>query len=177
MRRVTSSLSLGRKSGWEKRFEHGIVGELQPALFSYYSCGLLLMPKPDAEFSDEIQTKVFRVFLLAIHSHLYSLQLCLVISISSSSRNLLCISSNSRNLFRIFFLKSCNLLHISTVKLLYTVQEKGGKPDRKPHPLPYGLRNPYSNLKSEKSQCPETSTKLCTFMNLSSVITLPIIPC
>ncbi len=26
--------------------------------------------------------------------------------------------------------------------LLYTVKEKGGKPDRKPHPdLPYGLRN------------------------------------
>ncbi len=36
--------------------------------------------------------------------------------------------------------------------LLYTVQEKGGKPDRKPYPLPYGLRNPYENLKSENSQ-------------------------
>jgi hypothetical protein len=23
------------------------------------------------------------------------------------------------------------------------VKEKGGKPDRKPYPLPYGLRNPY----------------------------------
>jgi hypothetical protein len=23
---------------------------------------------------------------------------------------------------------------------LYTVKEKGGKPDRKPYPLPYGLR-------------------------------------
>jgi hypothetical protein len=29
---------------------------------------------------------------------------------------------------------------------LYTVKEKGGKP----HPLPYDLRNPYRNLKSEK---------------------------
>jgi hypothetical protein len=28
--------------------------------------------------------------------------------------------------------------------------EKGGKPDRKPIPLPNGLRNPYRNLKSEK---------------------------
>ncbi len=46
----------------------------------------------------------------------------------------------------------CNLLHISTVQLLYTVKEKGGKPDRKPNPLPYGLRNPYSNLRSENSQ-------------------------
>jgi hypothetical protein len=36
--------------------------------------------------------------------------------------------------------------------LLYTVKDKGGKPDRKPHPLPYGLRNPYRNLKSENSQ-------------------------
>ncbi len=39
----------------------------------------------------------------------------------------------------------------SCVKLLYTVKEKGGKPDRKPYPLPYSLRNPYRNLKSEKS--------------------------
>jgi hypothetical protein len=41
---------------------------------------------------------------------------------------------------------------MSTVKLLYTVKEKGGQPDRKPNPLPYGLRNPYRNLKSENSQ-------------------------
>jgi hypothetical protein len=27
--------------------------------------------------------------------------------------------------------------------LLYTVKEKGGNPDRKPYPLPYGLRNLY----------------------------------
>jgi hypothetical protein len=33
--------------------------------------------------------------------------------------------------------------------LLYTVKEKGGKPDRKPHPHPYGLRNSYRNLKPE----------------------------
>jgi hypothetical protein len=43
-------------------------------------------------------------------------------------------------------------LTVSTVQLLYTVKEKGGKPDRKPHLLPYGLRNPYRNLKSENSQ-------------------------
>ncbi len=34
----------------------------------------------------------------------------------------------------------------STVHLLYTVNEKGGKPDRKPYPLPYGFRNPYRNF-------------------------------
>ncbi len=40
-----------------------------------------------AEFLDEIQTKVLRVFLLAIHSHLYSF--ALRFSFSSNSRNLL----------------------------------------------------------------------------------------
>ncbi len=44
---------------------------------------------PEAEFLDEIQTKVFRVFFLAIHSNLYTQQLCLEIFISSNSRNLL----------------------------------------------------------------------------------------
>jgi len=29
------------------------------------------------------------------------------------------------------------------------VKEKEGKPDRKSYPLPFGLRNPYRNLKSE----------------------------
>jgi hypothetical protein len=29
---------------------------------------------------------------------------------------------------------------------------EGGKPHRKPYPLPYGLKNPYRNLKSENSQ-------------------------
>jgi len=45
---------------------------------------------------------------------------------------------------------SCNLLPISTVHLLCTVKEKGGKPDRKTYPLPYALRNPYRHLKFEK---------------------------
>ncbi len=48
---------------------------------------------------------------------------------------------------------------------------KEGKPDRKPHPLPYGLRNPYRNLKSENShgyaQKP-IRQRDCTFMNSAS---------
>ncbi len=40
---------------------------------------------------------------------------------------------------------------MSTVKLLYTVKEKGGKPDRKPYPLPYGLSNPYTETSSLKT--------------------------
>jgi hypothetical protein len=41
---------------------------------------------------------------------------------------------------------------MSTVKLLYTLKEKEGKPDRKPYTLPYCLSNPYRNLESENSQ-------------------------
>jgi hypothetical protein len=36
--------------------------------------------------------------------------------------------------------------------LTVSVKEKGGKPERKPYPLLYGLRDPYRNLKSENSQ-------------------------
>jgi hypothetical protein len=75
----------------------------------------------EAEFLDEIQTKV-GVFLLAIQSRLYSFAL------------------------RFLFLQS---LTVSKVHLLYTVNDKGGNPDRKPYTLPYDLRNPYTNLKSE----------------------------
>ncbi len=57
----------------------------------------------EAAFSDEIQTKILRVFLLAIDSRLYSFDW----------------ASNSP-------------LTVSRVQLLYTVKEKGGKPDRKP---------------------------------------------
>ncbi len=48
---------------------------------------LLPWESPEADFLDDIKTKVLRVFLLAIHSHLYSF--AFEISISSNSRNLL----------------------------------------------------------------------------------------
>ncbi len=81
--------------------------------------------------------KVLRVFLLAIQSHIYSF----------ASR---------------FFLQTHATSYSFFSTLLYSVKEKGGKPDRKPQPLPYGLRNPYRNLKSgELSRlCPETSRNL-----------------
>ncbi len=41
-----------------------------------------------------------------------------------------------------YFFKLTQPLTVSTVQLLYTVKEKGGKPDRKLYPLPYGLCNP-----------------------------------
>jgi hypothetical protein len=55
------------------------------------------------------------------------------------------------------------------MQLLYTAKEKGGKPDRKPYPLLYGLRSPCRNLKSENSQDYAQKPQLnCTFMNSAS---------
>jgi hypothetical protein len=48
------------------------------------------------------------------------------------------------------------------------VKEKGGKPDRKPHPVHYGLRNPYRNLKSENSQDYAQKPRTCMFINLAA---------
>ncbi len=76
----------------------------------------------EAEFLGEIQTKVLRVFLLAIHSHLYSFAL------------------------RFIFFKLTQPSQFLQFIYLYTVKEKGGKLDGKPRPLPYGLRNPYRHL-------------------------------
>jgi hypothetical protein len=48
---------------------------------------------------------------------------------------------------------------------VYTVKEIGGEPDRKPHPIPYGLKNPYGNLKSDNSQdYAQKPQRKCTFM-------------
>jgi hypothetical protein len=91
----------------------------------------------EAKLLDEIQKKVLRIFLLAIHGHLYSFAL------------------------RFLFLKIMQPL--TYFYSSFTVHCKGDKrkTDRKPYPLPYGLRNPYRNLKSESLKlCPETSTKL-----------------
>jgi hypothetical protein len=58
---------------------------------------------PEAGFLDEIQTKVLRVFLLFIHSHI-------------------------------------NIYSKLTQPLtVFSVKENGGKPERKPYPLPYGF--------------------------------------
>jgi hypothetical protein len=98
---------------------------------------------PEADFLDEIQTKVYRVFLLAF------LFTCTALP------------------WNFYFYKLTQPLTVSTVQLLYTVKEKGGKPDRKPYPRPYGLRNPYRNLKKyenseDYAQKPQQN---CTFMN------------
>jgi hypothetical protein len=115
-------------------------------------CLVLGQDRPEAEFLDEIQTKVLRVCLLDIQSHLYSFAL------------------------RFLFLQLTQNLTVSTFHLLYTIKEKGGKPDGKPHPLLLGLRNPYRNLKSETS--PDDAQKPqqnFTFMNSASRLTHPLL--
>jgi hypothetical protein len=57
----------------------------------------------EVEFLEEIQAKVLRAFLLAIHSHLYSFA------------------------SHFYFFKLTKPFTVSTVQLLSTVKEKGGK--------------------------------------------------
>jgi hypothetical protein len=67
------------------------------------------------------------------------------------------------------FFKLMQPLSVSRVQFLYTLKAKGGKPDRKPNPLSYGLRNPYRNLKFENSQdYAQKPQRNCTFMNSPS---------
>ncbi len=84
--------------------------------------------------------------LLAIQSHLYSFAL------------------------RFFFFKLPQpLWQFLQRALVYIVKKKGGKPDRKPHLLFYGLRNPYRNIKSENSKdFDQKPQRNCTFMNSAS---------
>ncbi len=80
----------------------------------------------EAEFLDENKTKILRVFNFVIHSHLYSFAL------------------------RFLFLQThaTSYYLYSTVKLLWRRKEE----DLIENPIPYVLRNPYRNLKSENSQ-------------------------
>ncbi len=97
---------------------------------------------------------ILGVFLLAIHSHLYSFALRFLFLPTRSTSYI--------------FLKT---LATSFVFLECTIKEKGRKRDRKPYPLQYGLRNPYRNPKSENGLkiVPRNLKEIsCTFMNLAS---------
>jgi hypothetical protein len=99
----------------------------------------------EAKFLDKIQTKVLRVFLLAIHSHIYSLAL------------------------RFLFLQTHATSYIFYSSVTVHCKGKRGKPDRKTNPLSFGLRNLYRNLKSENSQdYAQKPKRNCTFMNSAS---------
>jgi hypothetical protein len=56
-------------------------------------------------------------------------------------------------------------LTVSTIQLLYTVKEKGGKLDRKLHPPPYGIPTETSENSQNYAQKPQRN---CTFTNLAS---------
>ncbi len=69
---------------------------------------------------EENKTKVLRVFLLTIQSHLFSFTL------------------------RFLFLQPQATSYSFYSAFMYTVKEKGAKPDRKQQTLSYGLRNLHS---------------------------------
>ncbi len=99
---------------------------------------------PEAEFLDESHTKVLRVFLLAVQSHLYSFAL------------------------RFIFLQTHATSYSFYCALVYTVKEKGGKPNRIPHSFSYCLGTSLRSLKSENyAQKPQRN---CTFMNSPSAL-------
>jgi hypothetical protein len=86
-----------------------------------------------------------------------------------------CNSQSPLQLCLEIFFKLTQPLTVSRVQLLYTVKEKGGKPDRKPYPLPYDLRNPYRNLKSQNSQdYAQKPQRNCRFMNSASERKVPL---
>ncbi len=94
------------------------------AAFSQWTKNLLYF-EAEFEFLDEIQTKVLRVFLLAIHSHRYSFAL------------------------RYLFLQIHATSYSSYSLLLYMVKEIEGKPDRKTIPPSLWFeKNTSRNLKS-----------------------------
>ncbi len=95
---------------------------------------------PDAELMDEIQAKALRVFLLAIHSHLYSFAL------------------------RFIFLQT----HATSYSFysLATLHCKGER-TIKPYPLPFGLRNLKSENSPEYAKKPQRN---CASMNSVSVL-------
>jgi hypothetical protein len=70
-----------------------------------------------------------------------------------------------------YFFKLTQPVTVSRGHLMYTFKEKGGKPDRKSYPLPYGLRNPYRNHRSENSQdYVQKPQQNCAFMTYASGI-------
>ncbi len=72
---------------------------------------------------------------------------------------------------KFIFLQTYATSYSFWIQLLYPVKEKGEKPDKKPYPLPYGLRNPYRNLKSENFQdYTQKPQRNYTFINSASVL-------
>ncbi len=90
------------------------------------------LERSKSEFLDEIEKKGLRVFFLVIHSHLNSFAL------------------------RFLFLRTYAISYSFYSSLTVNYKGERRKPDRKPYPLPYGLRNPYRNLKSNSIALPHS---------------------
>ncbi len=89
--------------------------------------------------------KSLGVVLLAIHSYLYSFA------------------------FRFVFLQTHGTSYNFFSSVTVHCKGERRKPDRKPYPFPYGLKNPYRNLKSENSQdYAQKHQRNVTFMNSAS---------
>ncbi len=107
----------------------------------------------EAEFLDKIQTKVLRVFLLAVHSHLYSF-----------AKSFLFFQTHATS-YSFFSM------------LLYTVKKKGRRPERKSHPLPYGFKKSIQKLlvwRTPKIMF-RNLKRNCTFMSSASGIDCSIL--
>ncbi len=115
----------------------------------HQSGALYVSGTPETEFLDLIQTKVLRVFHLAIHSQS---------SLHSTALP-----------YRFLFLQTHATSYNFYSSVIVHYKGEGGKPDRKPYPLPYDLRNPDRNLKCENSQAyAQKPQRNCKFMNSAS---------
>jgi hypothetical protein len=101
-----------------------------------------LNQNPEAEFLDKIQTKVLRVFLHAVHSHLYSFAL----------RFIFLQSHATSYVFLQTYAASYKFLQFSYCTVLYKGERRKTGYCRKSYPFSYSLRNSYRNLTSENSQ-------------------------
>ncbi len=119
------------------------------------SCAVLRKPFLEAEFMDEIQTKVLRVFLLTIHSHLYSFAL------------------------RFIFLQT----YATSYSFYSSVKEDNLIENHTPFPIvKKSIQKP--QVWEHSRLCPETSMKLnfhefgfCRTCNRSSPLSVYIVQC
>jgi len=101
----------------------------------------------EVEFLDEIQTKVLKEFS------------SLLFTVTSTALPWYFYFFKLMQPLTFFFISHKTYFHS---KVTLHCKEKGGKPDRKPYPLPYGLRihTETSSLRTLKIRPPENSTKL-----------------
>jgi hypothetical protein len=112
--------------------------------------------RPEAEFLDEIDTKVPRVFFLAIHTYLYSFAL-----------RFLFLQTHTTS----YVYLQTHATSISTVQLLFTVKEKGGnlKENHTPFPMVSEIYRETSSLRILKIM-PRKLNKIVRSLNSASEI-------